>query len=733
MVTIMESSNFPTPVLALGTVLIATLMLSAQTVHARPEFLQQFQKTYPESLTSDASCATCHSDANGGPPWNAYGRDLKANGGNVGAGGDLVPALMAIQSLNSDAIAGDNLAEISAGTQPGWCDPLTAGCNNQTYNGDGSNAGAGIPPAGIALDDGDVANPEPNIQVTPASVSFGSVLIGDSNSLSVNIVNTGQLDLTVSTSISELPFAIEAPAANVVAGGDSTSVTLSYTPTSESVDNGTLTINSNDPDSPETQVSLLGSGVTEPPNPSGVCPVGNELIDPIRAPIATGDLAVGFETVAEGFVNPLLGIAPKGERRRLFVVDQPGQMWAVDLQNGSKSVFLDLSSRLVELGLFGLNYDERGFLGAAFAPDYFRSGLLYTYSSELAGNPADFSTMPAGVEPDHQSVIVEWRVPNPRNTSSMVDPASARVILRIDQPQFNHNGGTLIFGPDKMLYVTLGDGGGGDDQGQGGDNVGHSAEGNGQDTSNILGTIIRINPRGNNAPNGQYGIPEDNPFVDAQLFMAGNVGGQAGCDDGVCDEIYAYGFRNSWRASFDSRANRVLMVADVGQNDIEEIDIVHAGGNYGWRIKDGSFCFDDNGVESGFVTDAEFGGVPQVIDPVAEYDHDEGMSITGGFVYRGKAIRALKGHYVFGDWAESFTQPLPGRLFYLQQGGLTGKAGEGPSDILEFKLPESPNGVGTKINGFGRDGSGEIYVIGSESGLLDGVTGRVQKIVPLGR
>ena len=270
-------------------------------------------------------------------------------------------------------------------------------------------------------------------------------------------------------------------------------------------------------------------------------------------------------------------------------------------------------------------------------------------------------------------------------------------------------------------------------KGKGGDNVGHSAQGNGQDTSNILGTIIRINPRGDNAPNGQYGIPQDNPFVDAKQFRAGNVGGEAGCDDGICDEIYAYGFRNGWRASFDSGRNPALMVADVGQNDIEEVDIVHAGGNYGWRIKDGSYCFHDNGIQSGFVTDAEFGGVPQVIDPVAQYDHDEGLSITGGFVYRGKAIRALRGHYVFGDWAPSFVEPLSGRLFYLQQGGLTGAAGEGPSDILEFQLPESPNGVGTKINGFGRDGSGEIYVIGSESGLLDGVTGRVQKIVPLGR
>ena len=733
MVTIMKNSSGSCPILALGTIIIATLMLNAQMAQARPAFIEQFKDTYPESRTSDVRCATCHSEASGGASWNAYGRDLKANGGNVGPAGNLVPVLLAIQSLNSDAIAGDNLSEILAGSQPGWCEPLTAGCNNQTYNADGSNAGAGIPPAEVVLDAGDVVVPEPNIQVTPTSVDFGSVLIGDSKSLSVNIVNTGQSDLTVSSLVSGLPFAIENPAAAVVKGGQSTSVTLGYMPTTASADSGTLTINSNDPDSPTTVVNLAGSGITEPPNLSGVCPVGNELIDPIPARIATGDLAVGFETVAEGFVNPLLGIAPRGDRRRLFVVDQPGKMWAVNLENGSKSLFLDLSSRLVELGLFGLNYDERGFLGAVFAPDYFRSGLLYTYSSELPSGSADFTTMPAGVAPDHQSVIVEWQVPDPRSSSSTVDPLSARVILRIDQPQFNHNGGTLIFGPDKMLYVTLGDGGGADDQGQGGDNVGHSAQGNGQDTSNILGTIIRINPRGDNAPNGQYGIPQDNPFVDAKQFRAGNVGGEAGCDDGICDEIYAYGFRNGWRASFDSGRNPALMVADVGQNDIEEVDIVHAGGNYGWRIKDGSYCFDDNGIQSGFVTDAEFGGVPQVIDPVAQYDHDEGLSITGGFVYRGKAIRALRGHYVFGDWAPSFVEPLPGRLFYLQQGGLTGAAGEGPSDILEFQLPESPNGVGTKINGFGRDGSGEIYVIGSESGLLDGVTGRVQKIVPLGR
>jgi hypothetical protein len=715
---------------SLVAILFSSLLLPTQYATAYPKFLQQFQNAYPSSDTGDADCATCHADMSGGRPWNAYGRDLKVNGGSVGANGNIQSALNAVESLNSDAIAGDNLAEILAGTQPGWCDTSTAGCSNQTYNSDGSNAGSGVPPANLILDDDEVAVPEPNILLPQQSLDFGPVLIGDSKSLNLNIVNTGQLDLTLATSISGVLFAIQTPPANNVPGGGSTSMTVSYSPLSDSVDNGTLTINSNDPDSPTLEVSLAGSGSFDPPTPEGECPVGNQLIDPIPSPIDTGGIAVGLQTIAVGFVNPLLGTAPEGEHRRLFVVDQPGQMWAVDLATGNKSLFLDLSSRLVELGLFGIDYDERGFLGAAFAPDYFKSGLLYTYQSEPVSQPADFSTMPVDVEPDHQSVIVEWRVPNPRRSGSIVDPSSARVVLRIDQPQFNHNGGTLIFGPDNMLYVTLGDGGGSDDQGNSGDNIGHSDIGNGQDTANILGTIIRIDPTASNAPNGQYGVPVDNPFVVPEQYLAGFVGGQTGCADGTCDEIYAYGFRNGWRASFDSTKNPALIVADVGQNDIEEVDIVQAGGNYGWRIKDGGFCFAANGAESGFVTDAEYLGTPPVIDPIAQYDHDEGLSITGGFVYRGKTIRELKGHYIFGDWARSFTEPVPGRLFYLEKGNLNAQGSEEPVTILEFQLPGNPDGVGTKINGFGRDGNGEIYVIGSELGLLTGNTGRVQKLVP---
>jgi glucose/arabinose dehydrogenase len=702
----------------------------AQQAGAYPGYLQQFDAAYPASATGQASCATCHATSAGGPPWNAYGRDLIANGASVGAAGNISAALLAVQILNSDAIAGGNLTEIQADTQPGWCDSLTPGCANQTYNKDGSNAGPGTPPALVTLDDGSVAVPEPNILVLPSAVDFGPVLIGQSKTQLVNVINTGTLDLTLASLISGANFSIASLPAVVLTSGESSNVLVEYAPGAEETDNGVLTLNSNDPDSPTVNVNLTGSGVFVLPEPEGECPVGTRLIDPIPASIPAGTVSVDFETVADGFVNPLLGIAPPGDANRLFVLDQPGQIWSVNLTNGNKSIFLDLSSRLVSLGLFGLNYDERGLLGAAFAPDYISSGLLYTYQSEPPNTVADFSTMPAGVTADHQSVIVEWRVTAPRSPVAVVNPASARVVMKVDQPQFNHNGGSLVFGPDDMLYITIGDGGGADDQGSDGNNIGHSIMGNGQDRSNVLGTILRIDPRGSNAPNGQYGIPSDNPFIDQQQFQAGNVGGEAGCTDGICDEIYAYGFRNTWRASFDTEGNDAFIVADVGQNDIEEIDVVQAGGNYGWRIKDGSYCFDDNDVESGFVTDAQFSGPPSIIDPVAEYDHDEGISITGGFVYRGSAIAALQGRYIFGDWAPSFVQPLPGRLFYLQDANIGVGSESNPSNILEFLTPNSPNGVGTKINGFGRDDAGEVYVIGSESGLLDGTTGKVQKIVP---
>lgn len=427
-----------------------------------------------------------------------------------------------------------------------------------------------------------------------------------------------------------------------------------------------------------------------------------EIENPIPEPIRKGDIPIRLETVATGLTAPNWGTFAPGHPDRLFVTDQVGILWAIQLDTGEKRVFLDVSNRLVELGIFGPGtFDERGLLGVAFHPDYVTNGLLYTYTSQPVDGPADFSTMPSGVAANHQSVITEWNVPDPTDPDSVVDPNSAQELLRIDQPQFNHDGGALNFGPDKMLYISLGDGGGADDvDGQvflGTPMVGHG-QGNGQDPGNVLGTILRIDPFGSNSTNGNYGIPNNNPFI-----------GRAG----FVDEILAYGFRNPFRFSFDS-ANGSLYVGDVGQNKIEEVDLVTSGGNYGWNLKEGTFCFDPDNGDPGFVFKCN-SEPPGLNDPIAQYDHDEGTAVIGGFVYRGSGISALQGRYIFGDLSKTGAN---GRLFYLTN----------ENRVVEFPLPG-----GTALNlwlfGFGQDASGEVYVLGNKTGVPFNETGIVFKIV----
>ncbi len=440
---------------------------------------------------------------------------------------------------------------------------------------------------------------------------------------------------------------------------------------------------------------VFGSG-----RPLAATPITN----PIPAPIPTGSIAIRLETVATGLTAPGWGTSAPGDSQRLFVTDQSGILWAIDLATGAKTVFLDVTSRLIPLGVFGPGtFDERGFLGLAFHPGYATNGLLYTFTSEPVNGPADFSTMPPSTTALNQTVIAEWHVPNPGNPLSVVDVGSRRELLRIDKPQFNHNGGTLAFGPDGLLYISLGDGGGADDQdGQpfiGGPTVGHGPNGNGQNTGAALGKILRIDPQGSNSANGKYGDPGSNPFV-----------GQPGLD-----EIYAYGLRNPYRFSFDSATGQ-MYIADVGQNSLEEIDLGALGANYGWRHKEGSFFFDPNGTGAGFVTNVDPGVPPGLIDPIAEYDHDEGVAIVGGFVYRGSAVPSLYGHYVFGDFARTFN--ADGRLFYLQG-----------NQILEFQLRDRP-ALSLALLGFGQDAAGEIYVMANSTGVPFGATGVVLRIAP---
>lgn len=427
---------------------------------------------------------------------------------------------------------------------------------------------------------------------------------------------------------------------------------------------------------------------------------GTEITDPIPTPIPKGNLVIELEPVVTGLTAPLGVLDPDDGTGRLMIYDQAGLIHIV--QNGQllAEPFLDVRSRLVPLGIVGPGtFDERGLIGCALHPHFAHTGKIYTYTSEPVAGPADFTlSIPPDRSFNHQSVIAEWTVS--AMDPNRIDPSTRRELLRIDQPQFNHNGGVMRFGPDGYLYFSLGDGGGADDaDGQislGQPIVGHGPDGNGQNKETIHGSIVRIDVHGNNSANGRYGVPGDNPFVNAP---------------GV-DEIYAYGLRNPYSFSFDLVTGD-LYVGDVGQNDIEEIDIIVKGGNYGWRLKEGSFFFDPNGNSPGFVTTEPVEPLPPgLIDPIAEYDHDEGISIIGGFVYRGSAIPALVGHYVFADYQ--------GRLFYLDSNG----------KIAEFRLGFADRPLGRLVKGFGQDADGELYIcVTTAVGPFEN-TGVVLKLIP---
>ncbi len=414
--------------------------------------------------------------------------------------------------------------------------------------------------------------------------------------------------------------------------------------------------------------------------------------DPFPLPIAKGDVAIELETVVDGLASPLGMAVPADGSGRMFVYDQIGLVWIVEATGKRLEPLLDVRNRLVPLGV----YDERGLLGLAVHPGFATNQLLYTYTSEPTAGAADFPTMlPAGAANNHQSVLAEWRIA--AADTNRVDMASRREILRIDQPQSNHNGGALHFGPDGYLYLALGDGGAADDQGDG-----HMPEGNGQDLEMILGKLIRIDVGGSNAVNGRYGVPADNPWV-----------GLPGLD-----EIYAYGFRNPFSFSFDPLTGD-LHIADVGQNKIEEINRVTRGGNYGWNLKEGSLYFDPNGTGAGYVTTTPVRPVPEgLVDPIAEYDHDEGLAVVGGYVYRGSRLPQLAGRYVFGDWG-SFSTPS-GRLFYLDATGV----------IVELRLGPQDRPLGLWVKGMGQDTEGELYLFAARSLGPAGDSGQVLKLVP---
>lgn len=436
--------------------------------------------------------------------------------------------------------------------------------------------------------------------------------------------------------------------------------------------------------------------------------LGSAIALPLLPAIPKGEIAIQLQPVATGLGAPDYGISPPGDASRLFVVEQKGTLRII--QNGSllPGAALDIQNlvQIAPVGTGPLNpanaNDERGLLGLAFHPGFNTPAspgyrTLYTYTSEALGAGPTYVAPNAAVQ-NYRNIVSEWKMS--AADPNVVDPASRREIISFGKNAGNHNGGTITFGPDGYLYLGVGDGGNANDVGASHIEPG----GNAQNLTTPLGKMIRIDPlsppltSGSGNPvsaNGQYRIPATNPFQGA----------------GQVPEIYAYGFRNPYRFSFDT-LNGDLIVADVGQNSIEEIDRVTLGGNYGWAVKEGTFLFNRS---TGTVGANSPGSPAGLVDPISgtlgtlEYDHGDGISITGGFVYRGSAIPALFGKYVFGDLAltpSSGGNPrIDGRLFYADmQTGL----------IKEFLIPQFTNDKlpnGLTVHGFGQDGSGELYAI----------------------
>ena len=408
----------------------------------------------------------------------------------------------------------------------------------------------------------------------------------------------------------------------------------------------------------------------------------------------------GFDLklVADGFVTPTSLAAVPGQPGTLVVADQVGTIHVIKNGQLSDKLFLDISDKLVKLNQNA--FDERGLLGVAFHPKFQENRKFYVaYSAPLReGASADYN---------HTARISEFQVKE--QDRLWADPASEKVILSIDEPQFNHNGGALVFGPDGYLYIGVGDGGAGNDRG-----LGHAPEGNGQSRETLLGKILRID-----VDNGEpYSVPRDNPFV-----------GKSGRP-----EIYAYGLRNPWRISFDRGGDHSLFAADVGQDAFEEVNIIRKGGNYGWNIREGYHCFDPENPRTPPEDCPKVGadGEP-LLDPILEYKNSKtnmrdpeakGISVTGGFVYRGKAIPHFQGKYIFGDWSRNWALPMG--VFFAA----TPSAG-GKQWTMETITPRSaPEGVKHYITSFGEDHEGELYVLTSNSNSIRGKTGQVFKIVP---
>lgn len=410
-----------------------------------------------------------------------------------------------------------------------------------------------------------------------------------------------------------------------------------------------------------------------------------------------------LQMVADNLVSPVALASPPDDSKRLFVVDQVGKIRVIQADGTlSPTPFIDLSSKMVTLNG---GYDERGLLGLAFHPDFKTNGKFYLF---YTAPPHSGGPQP-GASWDNLTRISEFKVAADGNSADM---GSERVILEADHPQGNHNGGTVAFGPDGYLYISIGDGGNKDDVAPGhvDDWYSVNAGGNGQDIySNLLGDILRIDVN----TGSPYSIPSDNPFVGTAAK----------------GEIYAYGFRNPYRFSFDMGGTHQLLAGDAGQSLYEEIDLVTKGGNYGWNVREGAHCFstDNDLQERSSCPTADTAGKP-LIDPIIELVNAANpkgggvaVTIVGGNVYRGDSLPNLQGQYIFGIFSQD--GQANAKVYSAQP------AAAGMWAWSELKLKSFPDNLGMFVKSIGQGQDGEIYVLTSGQLGPSGTTGKIFKLV----
>jgi glucose/arabinose dehydrogenase len=427
------------------------------------------------------------------------------------------------------------------------------------------------------------------------------------------------------------------------------------------------------------------------------CPISNHRSLGMEGTLVVREPpAVALESIADGLVSPVaMAVAPDDER--LFVVDQAGTIRIIENGELLEEPFLDLSAKLPELEPM---YDERGLLGLAFHPDYANNGRFFVYYSAplRASGPDGW---------DHTNVLSEYVVST--GDANLADEDSERVLLELDHPQSNHDGGTLAFGPDGFLYLSIGDGGGAGDIDEG-----HTPDlGNGQDTTKLHGKILRLDV--DTLVAEPYAIPADNPFV--------------GTDN--AEEIFAYGFRNPYRFSFDLGGDEALYVGDAGQGRWEEVSRVALGGNYGWSILEGTHCFDATDFANPLASCASTGAAgedlswPVIELPNSALDGGLGTAVVGGYVYRGSDLAELDGRYVFGVFSKGEDDPN-GQLFVASDEDDTG---DDLWPVEHLAVSDSADGtIPYLLKGFGQDVAGEIYLLVSSQAGPTGTSGEVIKL-----